>query len=41
MRADSIRESAQALRCTYIRDNIGAFLDVERQIEDATNGQID
>ena len=27
MRAGSIRESAQALRCTYIRDNIEAFIE--------------
>ena len=26
-RTDSIRESAQALRCTYIRDNIDAFVE--------------
>ena len=26
-RTDSIRESAQALRCTYIRDNIEAFVE--------------
>ena len=24
---DSIRESARALRCTYIRDNIDAFVE--------------
>ena len=27
MRSGSIRESAQALRCTYIRDNIEAFIE--------------
>lgn len=27
MRADAIREHAKALRCTYIRDNIDAFLE--------------